>query len=406
MLCQFTVKNFRSIRDEATLDLQAAAISEHTDHLITAKTGEQYLPISAIYGPNGGGKSNVLSALYVLKNKVLNPVRAASSRENVNHLKDLDIAPFAFSLESRNRATEFEVFFQTEMAEYRYILHVQNDKVVYESLDRIKFDTKRKSGLYRRDSFGVTLKGEFKQLRISEDFSETLPLLSFLGITYGKNEVIRDVINWLLDGIVFFDYGNPFAELRIYVTESAELKKILLGMMQEMDLGIDDFRVEEKEDGSVEVFTQHAVGGLDTELTLAEESSGTKKIFSLLQPVITSLLRGTTLIVDELDAKLHPQLLRHIITLFGDRNVNQKGAQLVFTSHDLATMTSEIFRRDEIWFVAKGNQQNSKLYSLVEFKDESGEAVRKDAKFDKQYLEGRYGADPYLRRLIHWEDLP
>ena len=150
----------------------------------------------------------------------------------------------------------------------------------------------------------------------------------------------------------------------------------------------------------------HLVGGLDTELTLAEESSGTKKIFSLLRPVITSLLRGTTLVVDELDAKLHPQLLRHIITLFGDRNVNKKGAQLVFTSHDLATMTSEIFRRDEIWFVAKGNQQNSKLYSLVEFKDESGEAVRKDAKFDKQYLEGRYGADPYLRRLIRWEDLP
>ena len=141
-------------------------------------------------------------------------------------------------------------------------------------------------------------------------------------------------------------------------------------------------------------------------MSLSEESSGTKKIFSLLQPIVIALQSGAALVVDELDAKLHPLLLRHIIQLFCDRDINRAGAQLVFTSHDLATMTSEIFRRDEIWFVAKGNQQNSKLYSLVEFKTESGEAVRKDAKFDKQYLEGKYGADPYLRRLVTWEDLP
>jgi len=81
---------------------------------------------------------------------------------------------------------------------------------------------------------------------------------------------------------------------------------------------------------------------------------------------------------------------------------NRKGAQLIFTSHDLSTMNSEVFRRDEIWFVAKGNSQNSKLYSLVEFKNSKGESVWKDAKFDKQYLEGKYGADPYLRRIIDW----
>ena len=83
-------------------------------------------------------------------------------------------------------------------------------------------------------------------------------------------------------------------------------------------------------------------------------------------------------------------------------NVNRKGAQLIFTSYDLSTMNSDLFRRDEIWFVAKGNGENSKLYSLVEFKNEKGESVRKDAKFDKQYLEGKYGAVPYLRKLIDW----
>lgn len=83
-------------------------------------------------------------------------------------------------------------------------------------------------------------------------------------------------------------------------------------------------------------------------------------------------------------------------------NINRKGAQLIFTSHDLSTMNGSLFRRDEIWFVAKGNGQNSKLYSLVEFKNDKGESVRKDAKYDKQYLESKYGADPYLRKIIDW----
>ena len=105
--------------------------------------------------------------------------------------------------------------------------------------------------------------------------------------------------------------------------------------------------------------------------------------------------------IDELDAKIHPVLLKYLIMTFSNMEKNKKGAQLIFTSHDLSTMNSEVFRRDEIWFVAKGNHQNSKLYSLVEFKNEKGESVRKDAKFDKQYLEGKYGADPYLRKIIN-----
>ena len=131
-------------------------------------------------------------------------------------------------------------------------------------------------------------------------------------------------------------------------------------------------------------------------------SSGTKKLFGLLPFIAKSLSVGTTLVIDELDAKIHPVLLKYIIMMFNDMKINQHGAQLIFTSHDLSTMNSEVFRRDEIWFVAKGNKENSKLYSLVEFKNDKGESVRKDAKFDKQYLEGKYGADPYLRKIIDW----
>ena len=109
--------------------------------------------------------------------------------------------------------------------------------------------------------------------------------------------------------------------------------------------------------------------------------------------------------IDELDAKIHPVLLRYVIMLFNNMEINKNGAQLIFTSHDLSTMNNDIFRRDEIWFVAKGKEQNSKLYSLVEFKTTKGESVRMDAKYDKQYLEGKYGADPYLKKIIDWSDV-
>ena len=402
MLCQFTVKNYKSIRDEATFDMQAVAISEHEDRMIKDQDDEMYLPVSAIYGPNGGGKSNVLAALHTLVAKILRPLYATEDNEDKVLLqKRIIVEPFAFS-DSKNEPTEFELFFRTELAEYRYILHVKRDVVIYESLDRVKLETGRRSALYTRDDKGIVLKGAFAKLKVSDDLSKTLTLLSYLGIAYKENAVVKDVLNWFEFGVDFLNYGNPIQELRMAISTSEDVKHLMLEMIQEMDLDIVDFRVEEKENDGIEVFTKHLVDDVETELSLSNESSGTKKLFGLLPFIAASLLDGTVLVIDELDAKIHPVLLRHIIMMFNDMKINRHKAQLIFTSHDLSTMNSEVFRRDEIWFVAKGNAQNSKLYSLVEFKNEKGESVRKDAKFDKQYLEGKYGADPYLRRIIDW----
>ena len=170
-------------------------------------------------------------------------------------------------------------------------------------------------------------------------------------------------------------------------------------MIQEMDLDIAGFRIEE-EDNKTKIYTKHIVNNTETELNLTKESSGAKKLFSLLPLIVSALTEGKTLIVDELDSKLHPLLLKYIINLFSDMKINRNRSQLIFTSHDLSTMNSEVFRRDEIWFVAKGTDQNSQLYSLVEFKNDKGESVRKDAKFDKQYLEGKYGASPSLKKIV------
>ncbi len=403
MLCQFTVKNFKSIRDEVTFDMQAAAISEHEDRIIKDVDEELYLPVSAVYGPNGGGKSNVLEALHSLVTKVLRPLYATSNNEEIAmKMKKLVIEPFAFDEETRNEPTEFELFFRTEMAEYRYELTVKKEVIEYERLDRIKLETGRRSALFERDEDEITLKGAFARLKTSDELSDTLPLLSYLGITYSKNEVVQDVLDWFDEEIDFLNYGNPMQELRMAISKSEDVKRLMLQMIQEMDLNIVDFRVEEKENDRIEVFTKHVVDEYEAELNLFDESSGTKKLFGLLPFIAKSLLRGTTLVIDELDAKIHPVLLKYLIMTFSNMEKNKKGAQLIFTSHDLSTMNSEVFRRDEIWFVAKGNRQNSKLYSLVEFKNKKGESVRKDAKFDKQYLEGKYGADPYLRKIIDW----
>ena len=402
MLCQFTVKNFKSIRDEVTLDMQAAAISEHEDRVIIDRDEEKYLPVSAVYGPNGGGKSNVLAALNTLVAKVLRPLFATEdSDDKVLLQKKIIVEPFAFS-ECKDEPTEFELFFRTDAAEYRYILHVKRDVVLYESLDRVKIETGRRSALFTRDESGIVLKGAFAKLKVSDELSKTLTLLSYLGIAYKGNTVVRDVLSWFEYGINFLNYGNPIQELRMAVSTSENVKHLMLDMIQEMDLDIVDFRVEKKESGGIDIFTKHCIDGVETEIGLFDESSGTQKLFGLLPFIAESLLTGTVLVVDELDAKIHPLLLRHIIMMFNDMSINRHKAQLIFTSHDLSTMNSEVFRRDEIWFVAKGNEENSMLYSLVEFKNEKGESVRKDAKFDKQYLEGKYGADPYLRKIIDW----
>lgn len=218
-----------------------------------------------------------------MDSKVLRPLCATCDKVDCDYkVRKIPVEPFAFSEQTKDEPTEFELFFRTKKAEYRYILHVKEDIVV---------------------------------------------------------------------------------------------------------------------------FTKHIVNGYSAEITLSEESSGTRKLFGLLPFIAKSLVYGTTLVIDELDAKIHPVLLQYVIEMFTDMSINKKGGQLIFTSHDLSTMNNEVFRRDEIWFVSKGNGQNSKLYSLVEFKNDKGESIRKDAKYDKQYLEGKYGADPYLRKIIDWSDV-
>lgn len=397
MLCQFTVKNFKSIRDEVTLDMQASSISEHTDKIIKLGGKDNLLPVAVIYGPNGGGKSNVLKALHALIARVELPILAIGLGKKVNG--GYHIGPFAFSKETVQSPTEFELFFRTKLAEYRYQLDVKGNYIQHERLDRMKLETKRRSFLFERDENKIVLKGDLAKLKVSTDLSSEMPLLSYLGITFGNNEIIKDVINWFLLKTSIFDYGNPSHEQTAFVPSTEEEKGKIIKLIEGMGLDIIDFRMEAEGNKIIDVFTKHVVDNCKFELNLKDESSGTIKIFGMSPLIIDSLNNGKTLIIDELDAKLHPLLLRYVIELFTSMEINKHGAQLIFTSHDLSTMNADVFRRDEIWFVAKGEEQNSKLYSLVEFKTKKGKRARKDARYDKQYLESKYGADPYLNKI-------
>ena len=126
------------------------------------------------------------------------------------------------------------------------------------------------------------------------------------------------------------------------------------------------------------------------------ESEGTKKVIEISGPIFDTLNEGKTLIVDELDAKLHPLLTRNIVLLFMDPEKNRHGAQLIFATHDTNLLDLEIIRRDQIWFAEKDKVESTDIYSLVEFKDEDGKKVRNDRDIKRDYIRGRYGAIPFI----------
>jgi AAA15 family ATPase/GTPase len=225
-----------------------------------------------------------------------------------------------------------------------------------------------------------------------------MPLLSFLAINYSI-PAITDVIRWFEECIIR-TYANPLAEQQILLSQDETSKKQFLAMMNDMGIGITEYRFDQHTN---EFYLQRNLHDKLYELPFSEESEGIRKLFAVLPAILTALNEGRLIIVDELDTKLHPKLLRYVIRLFTNPEINKHGAQLLFTSHDMSTMKNSIFRRDEIWFAALDSETSSEVYSLSELRKEKGDPINNTAAYDKQYLEGRYGADPSLKNLLNWE---
>ncbi|MDE6280318.1 MAG: ATP-binding protein, partial [Oscillospiraceae bacterium] len=219
---------------------------------------------------------------------------------------------------------------------------------------------------------------------------------------------IEDAVDWFKQCCAV-NYSMPDRDHRFYsILNEPDVKPGLLRMLAEMDIPISDYEVEEEEDENGEkkrrVLTTHVVNGQRYYLRLNRESEGTMKLLSILPNVILSLSTGGLLLVDELDAKLHPQLLRYLIKLYTDPEANEEHAQLVFTCHDISIMKNDLLRRDEIWFAAQNEESVSNMWSLYDIHEPGGGRVKNTAAYDRQYLAGRYGADPYLRRMMDWGD--
>lgn len=397
MFCQFSFQNFKSYKGETTFDMQASAISEFENSLITKDKCSNLLPVSVIYGPNGGGKTNLLRALACVISAVVKPIHdLEKNRKSLIMQLKVGAEPFLFDNESAEEPTEFRLFFRTREYEYRYYLATLKDEIFAETLDRKTIGGKKPARIFYREGEDITLGSILKKENVNTSVNVKMPFLSFLAINYNI-PVIADVQEWF-ESCIVRNYANPMAEMEIMVADDIELKKQIIELLNDMGIDIDDYRFDDKEQ---QLYLKRRIGNAEYELPFGNESDGTKKLIAALPVLIVALQEGRLVIIDELDAKLHPKLLRYVISMFKNPKVNKNGAQLIFTSHDMATMKNTVFRRDEIWFAALDDNHSSEIYSLYEIRREDNERVNSTAAFDKQYLEGRYGADPYLQNMLN-----
>lgn len=400
MLCQFGFKNFKSYKNETIFDFQAGELSEFKESLIKDDKATPLLPVSVVYGPNGGGKTTLLQALSCLITMVVFPIHELKkNRMNLIVQQRVNCEPFLYDEKSKNEPTEFNLYFRKNNNEYRYYVAIKNDIVVSESLFRRGIGAKKTAVIFTREENNIDLGASIGKSGINTDVNPKMLFLSFLAINYNIS-VIVEVQEWF-ESCVIRNYANPITDLKIMINENESFKKPFLNLLNEMGIDVCDYRYDsEKED----FLLTRKVNNVDYSLSLSKESAGTRKLFGSLPILMIALQTGRLAIIDELDAKLHPKLLRYIISLFTDPKINKFGAQLLFTSHDMSTMSNEVFRRDEIWFAALDDEHSSELYSLYEIRKEDGKRVNATASYNKQYLEGRYGADPYFKKMLDLGD--
>lgn len=409
MLCQFTFDNFRSYRDETTFDMQASSMKEFKESLIIdEKDGQAFLPVSVIFGPNAGGKSNLLLAMRRMFDSVAYPIFLLSRNDeearDIPRPKVKGTDAFRFDNRHSQEPSDFEIYFRTKGQEFRYTLSFDAEGITSESLSRKNVGGTRKAILFERTGSKVEPGSSLKRARVTTSFNADIPYLSFLALNYDI-EFVDMAAEWIASA-KFIDFNFRFEELVLEKMLEQKDESVLIGILKAAGINIDGFRVEggEEDFENRRVWVRHVVNGKPYELRLSKESAGTRKMMSMAISLDNALKKGGLLVIDELDSKLHPKLLRFIVALFHDPAVNKSGAQLVFTSQDVSIMRNDVLRRDEIWFAARDEDEASSLWSLSDIHEPNGNLVSKNAAFDRQYLSGRYGADPILDRFLYWEE--
>lgn len=398
MIIRFSFQNFKSYKNETTLDFQSAAIPEFDNAIIKREKVSSLLPVSAVYGPNGGGKTNLLMALACLISIVVDPICKLEKNRTKVYQQTISYQPFLFDDDSEDAPTIFDLFFRTAENEFRYYISLQNGEIIDECLYKKTYTGKKTAMIFERERNLITIGASLKSKTINTDVNPKMPFLSFLAINYNI-PVITEAQCWF-ESCILRNYADSASETSLMLSSGKDQKKNILRLMNDMCIDISDYEYDNEHK---ELYLYRTIGGKKYELNFLGESAGTQKLFSVLPYVIIALNEGRLMIVDELDAKLHPKLLRYIIFLFKNTEINRLGAQLLFTSHDLTTMSNSVFRRDEIWFAALNENRESEIYSLYDIRTVDDKHINNTAAYSKQYLEGRYGADPYLKTILDWE---
>jgi AAA15 family ATPase/GTPase len=417
MLVEFRVKNFRSLRDEQKLSLVASKDKTLRDtHILD--TGLKAVPAllrsAVVYGANAGGKSNLIKALQYMRGVV-------AESATIQPSQTFAVQPFRLNVESINEPTEFETTFILKGVRYQYGFVMTSQRIVSEYLLVYKafkpqrwferrFDTETGKDIY---DFGSGLKGA-KHLWEGA----TRPNSLFLSMAVQLNsDTLRPVFDWFVNGLVIFNEQAQLSQqVSIQMLKDAEGRKQICDFLSAADISIADIEVVTRKvpaqtvhfdlvAGKTEVHAEemeehqlrfsHVTEHGNAIFDLADESSGTRNLLFLAGPVMDILRKGLTLVIDELDTSLHTLLVRELVRLFHNPEINTGGAQLIFTTHDTSLLDAPgLFRRDQVWFVEKDGDQVSMLVSLADFSPRKNEAL------ERGYLMGRYGGVPFLNSAL------
>ena len=418
MLIEFTAGNFLSFNDPVRLSMVASSIKEHEDTHVINDRSLRLFRTSAVYGANASGKSNLIKAMKFMKWLISSSSVLSSNNEKIHD------NCFKLNSSTENGASYFEVIFMYEGMKYRYGFEVDRDKIINEWLFYIS--KSRETKFFIREGNKLDLGNSLKKYKIDKIKEKSL----FLNILNQlEDEMANNVVKWF-NKLIFFDklsedlnqsfsrtFFCDFLKNKSHEEQSKIFKKCL-SFLKKADISIEyiEAKRENVDINSLpanmpEELKQVLLQGQPLSLSLStlhtkynnekkqdgqarlnfdsEESEGTQKLFYLFLPIYF-LAEGNILIVDELEAHLHPIITRELIKLFNSE-VNK--GQVIFTTHDTNLLDKDLLRRDQIWFTEKNIYGETDLYSLVELK------IRNDASFGKDYIQGKYGAVPYIGDL-------
>ncbi len=427
MLVQFTLKNYKCFKKEIKFSLIASNYDKNTrtkeNTFIIEKFGLRLLKSGVTYGANTSGKTKLIEGVKTMKQIILNSSKEGQIDEAIG------VTPFLLNTETESAPTTFEVIFIHENELYRYGFEADNKTIHAEWLyHRPKT---KETELFYRDYQNFELnKRKFKVNDLIER-DRVRPNALLLSVAANWNEKLAvQVFDWLKRFNIFLGIEDTkYSAMKI---DNETNRSDLVEFIKKADLGIEDIHVKEKYKGYQVQDTVYATGNVglvretsnleyeendaryDTnnlktyhkkydknnlpvgvvEFSMEEdEASGVQKYFALSAPILEILRKGEILFADELVNKLHPNLAYQLIALFNSKETNPNNAQLIFTTHNTNFLSSDLFRRDQIWFVEKDRYGAASLYSLGDFKTDK---VRKEDNFEKNYLKGKYGAIPYL----------